>query len=758
MAGTEVCSHIRVVVRVRPPNSKEGGMKRVVQVVDKHMLVFDPKEEEVTFFRGQRSTQRDLRKRVPKDLKFVFDTVFGESSTQAEVFDNTTKGIVDSVLNGYNCSVFAYGATGAGKTHTMLGSGAEPGVMYHTMRELFTRMDQIKDEKVFDVAFSYLEVYNEQIRDLLANSGPLAVREDGNKGVVVQGLSLQKPTAAEHILEALDHGNRNRTQHPTDVNASSSRSHAVFQIYLRQQDKTASLNPNVRVAKMSLIDLAGSERASATNANGPRFREGANINRSLLALGNVINTLADPKSKKAHVPYRDSKLTRLLKDSLGGNCRTVMIANISPSSGSYEDTLNTLKYANRAKEIKTSVSMGAGHASGLLSWFTIPRVMCRRRPGSVWGCSSNISGFLCTGLVQKNILETERQLKENELRQRHREDAHLQRRMLILEYNNEKATSRYEHKLASLRSLRQHLQERLKAMEMRFQENDDWLHRVENEMKLLGEAGHAPEVLQQELGRQWLKLQVEDVTAQLDHAKQLVVLQDQENKRTRKLVNALLPAYRRQYAALQDAGGPMDTYAAERERLEHLVLRERGVAWADQDGAEGQEGETLVPDPAHLQPLLSFSHLVLHQSTPCSEFVSNLTWQLFLSTTLKRERRVSLRLLARRPPTGKTPLPVPPSAPPSAIHRPCHPAAAGPSLTAEAASRGPCRGPAHRFSSSRLPDGAVGSLVAASLTRWRLAAFRLFSSRDTTSGTLPVPPPKQSLDWQWQRAAVCSPS
>uniref|UniRef100_A0AAY4BUK9 Kinesin-like protein n=1 Tax=Denticeps clupeoides TaxID=299321 RepID=A0AAY4BUK9_9TELE len=630
MAGTEVCSHIRVVVRVRPPNSKEGGMKRVVQVVDKHMLVFDPKEEEVTFFRGQRSTQRDLRKRVPKDLKFVFDTVFGESSTQAEVFDNTTKGIVDSVLNGYNCSVFAYGATGAGKTHTMLGSGAEPGVMYHTMRELFTRMDQIKDEKVFDVAFSYLEVYNEQIRDLLANSGPLAVREDGNKGVVVQGLSLQKPTAAEHILEALDHGNRNRTQHPTDVNASSSRSHAVFQIYLRQQDKTASLNPNVRVAKMSLIDLAGSERASATNANGPRFREGANINRSLLALGNVINTLADPKSKKAHVPYRDSKLTRLLKDSLGGNCRTVMIANISPSSGSYEDTLNTLKYANRAKEIKTSLKSNVVSLDSHVGQYV---VICERQRAEDGGlCEECVRG---PHGVAPEQLETERQLKENELRQRHREDAHLQRRMLILEYNNEKATSRYEHKLASLRSLRQHLQERLKAMEMRFQENDDWLHRVENEMKLLGEAGHAPEVLQQELGRQWLKLQVEDVTAQLDHAKQLVVLQDQENKRTRKLVNALLPAYRRQYAALQDAGGPMDTYAAERERLEHLVLRERGVAWADQDGAEGQEGETLVPDPAHLQPLLSFSHLVLHQSTPCSEFVSNLTWQLFLSTTLK---------------------------------------------------------------------------------------------------------------------------
>ncbi|MEQ2167536.1 Kinesin-like protein kif18a, partial [Goodea atripinnis] len=205
---------------------------------------------------------------------------------------------------------FAYGATGAGKTHTMLGSQNDPGVMYLTMKDLFKRMDDAKEEKEFALAFSYLEVYNEQIRDLLANVGPLAVREDSSKGVV---------------------------------------------IYLRQQDKTASLNPNVCIAKMSLIDLAGSERASATNAKGARLREGANINRSLLALGNVINALADPKSKKAHIPYRDSKLTRLLKDSLGGNCRTVMIANVSPSSKSYDDTQNTLKYANRAKEIKSSL-------------------------------------------------------------------------------------------------------------------------------------------------------------------------------------------------------------------------------------------------------------------------------------------------------------------------------------------------------------------------------------------------------------------
>ncbi|CAJ0932703.1 unnamed protein product [Ranitomeya imitator] len=167
--------------------------------------------------------------------------------------------------------------------------------MYLTMMDLYDRIDSMKEEKVFNVAVSYLEVYNEQIRDLLANSGPLAVREDAQKGVVVQGLTLHEPKSAENILQLLDYGNKNRTQHPTDMNATSSRSHAVFQIYLRQQDKSASINQNVRIAKMSLIDLAGSERASATNAKGERLREGTNINRSLLALGNVINALADPK-------------------------------------------------------------------------------------------------------------------------------------------------------------------------------------------------------------------------------------------------------------------------------------------------------------------------------------------------------------------------------------------------------------------------------------------------------------------------------
>ncbi|KFV60651.1 Kinesin-like KIF18B, partial [Gavia stellata] len=328
------------------------AVRPILHVVDQHILIFDPDEHG-----GRPGSVLPVRgpKHQGKDLKFVFDRVFGEAATQEEVFQHTTLEMLDSVLNGYNCSVFAYGATGAGKTYTMLGSEKSPGIMYLTMMELYKRIEARKEEKSCEVLVSYQEVYNEQIHDLLEPKGPLAIREDPEKGVVVQGLSFHQPASAEQLLKMLANGNKNRTQHPTDANASSSRSHAIFQIYMKQQDRVGGLTQDLQVAKMSLVDLAGSERASVANTKGERLREGANINRSLLALINVINALADAKGKKTHIPYRDSKLTRLLKDSIGGNCRTIMIAAVSPSALAYEDTYNTLKYANRAKEIKLSL-------------------------------------------------------------------------------------------------------------------------------------------------------------------------------------------------------------------------------------------------------------------------------------------------------------------------------------------------------------------------------------------------------------------
>ncbi|XP_029317786.1 kinesin-like protein KIF18A [Cottoperca gobio] len=650
----DMCSHVKVVVRVRPTSESENreNCRNVVQVVDNHMLIFDPKEEDACFG-FQRVRNRNINKKANKDHKFVFDHVFGEHSSQVDIFESTTKGVLDGVMNGFNCTVFAYGATGAGKTHTMLGSQDDPGVMYLTMTELFKRMDEAKEEKEFAVAISYLEVYNEQIRDLLANVGPLAVREDGSKGVVVQGLTLHRPQSAKHILEALDSGNRNRTQHPTDMNANSSRSHAVFQIYVRQQDKTASLNPNVSVAKMSLIDLAGSERASVTKTKGC-FREGSNINRSLLALGKVINALADPKSKTNHIPYRDSKLTRLLKDSLGGNCRAVMIANVSPSSKSFEDTYNTLKYADRAKNIKSSLKSNVVSLDSHVGQYA---VICEKQKQEILqlkkklkeyeemkmvpGASNMITSqkqaeiqrvseqlqrvFSDRAQIRKEQLDLERQLKENELRQRYSEENNLQVQCFCAKEKTEKATCKHERKIASLRAQQQHIRKRLNEAENRFLDNDGWLHRVENEIKLLKSNDQTSEVLDKGLHCHRLELQVNDFKQHIKQMVELTALQDQDNKRTQKMVNILLPAYNRHYSALLGAGKVNAADEMENHELEHLVLRERGVVWADQEGAGQQlKSEGIGAESqeelgfSELAPVLSFSHLLYHQSSPCS--------------------------------------------------------------------------------------------------------------------------------------------
>ncbi|XP_031347617.1 kinesin-like protein KIF18A [Photinus pyralis] len=344
--------NIRVVIRVRPFSERENcsNHKNVIKIVDEHALVFDPKEDEEPFFyHGVQQRNRDIMKRANKHLNFTFDHVFGDSTNNEDVFEVSTKTLIGNLMKGYNCSVFVYGATGAGKTHTMLGCNTDPGITFLTMLELFKQKEELHEEREFEIGMTYLEVYNETVQDLL-NPGPaLSLREDNKYGVVVAGIKMHRIEASDTLFELLEQGNRNRTQHPTDANAESSRSHAVFQVYVKMKFKTTG---EVRVAKLSMIDLAGSERGAATGYSGARFTEGANINKSLLALGNCINSLADGHR---HVPYRDSKLTRLLKDSLGGNCQTVMIANISPSSHNYEDTYNTLKYAMRAKKIKSTI-------------------------------------------------------------------------------------------------------------------------------------------------------------------------------------------------------------------------------------------------------------------------------------------------------------------------------------------------------------------------------------------------------------------
>lgn len=656
MSGTEedLCHHMKVVVRVRPENTKEKAVQfhKVVNVVDKHILVFDPKQEEISFFHRKKTTNFDITKRQNKDLKFVFDAVFDETSTQMEVFEHTTKPILHRFLNGYNCTVFAYGATGSGKTHTMLGSAAEPGVMYLTMLDLFKCMDEVKDEKECSTAVSYLEVYNEQIRDLLTNSGPLAVREDAQKGVVVQGLTLHQPKSSEEILQLLDNGNKNRTQHPTDMNAASSRSHAVFQIYLRQQDKTASINQNVHIAKMSLIDLAGSERASISGTKGTRFVEGTNINKSLLALGNVINALADTKRRNQHIPYRNSKLTRLLKDSLGGNCQTIMIAAVSPSSLFYDDTYNTLKYANRAKDIKSSqLKSNVLNLSSHISQYV---KICNMQKAEILMLKEKLKAYeeqkaltdrndsaklLHSNMEDKEIerfqeilnclfqnregirqeyLKIEMLLKENELKSSYHQQCHKQIQMMCSEDKVEKATCKRDHRLEKLKTNRCVLEKKKEEVLKQFDENTNWLHRVESEMRLLSQNDDIPEGLNKDLHCHHLHLQNKDLKTQMGHMMTLAALQEQQQGQTEAVLNALLPVLRKQYWRLKETGLSNTAFDSDFKDIEHLVERKKVVVWADQTTEHSNQSD--VPGTSLL---MTFPQLGPIHSLPCCSSMSD---------------------------------------------------------------------------------------------------------------------------------------
>ncbi|GAA5851486.1 hypothetical protein JCM3766R1_002244 [Sporobolomyces carnicolor] len=325
--------------------------RKILKVLDERILVFDPPDSNaVATFQKH---HLPLQGKKVKDIRFCFDRVFDDHCGQEEVYEGSAKELVGHVMEGFHSTVFAYGATGCGKTHTISGSPTQPGIVFLIMKDLFSRIAAKSDEVDFSLSVSYLEVYNETIRDLLApESGILQLRDAPDGTATPAKLSTKEPACAQDVVEWITLGNGNRTVNFTEANATSSRSHAVLRVTVTQKPKAEGLTDSTTSACLSVIDLAGSERASNTKNRGERLTEGANINRSLLALGNCINALCDPR-KRGHVPYRDSKLTRLLKQSLGGNCKTVMIVCVSPSSFHYDETHNTLQYANRAKEIKT---------------------------------------------------------------------------------------------------------------------------------------------------------------------------------------------------------------------------------------------------------------------------------------------------------------------------------------------------------------------------------------------------------------------
>ncbi|XP_063682875.1 kinesin-like protein KIF19 isoform X4 [Bolinopsis microptera] len=342
MGPTET-QNLTVVLRVRPPTERHVGKDRIVHVLDGQMVILTDPRDEDDILRAKRSREK----------RYMFDIAFDSYNTQLDVYLATTKPLISSVLDGFNATVFAYGPTGTGKTYTMLGTGDNPGIMALALNEIFALVRKGSENSTYTVYMSYLEVYNELIRDLLCpESGDLELREDST-GVTVAGLEEVEAQSTREVMDMLRDGNKRRTTEPTSVNKTSSRSHAVLQVTVKKLGRARSLTETVSTGKLYMIDLAGSERATHTKNRGTRLVEGAHINRSLLALGNCIKALSNNTS--SYVNYRDSKLTRLLKDSLGGNCRTVMIAHVSPDCHVFDESRNTLQYADRAKRIKTKI-------------------------------------------------------------------------------------------------------------------------------------------------------------------------------------------------------------------------------------------------------------------------------------------------------------------------------------------------------------------------------------------------------------------
>ncbi|DBA00638.1 TPA: hypothetical protein N0F65_003567 [Lagenidium giganteum] len=344
--------NIRVLLRIRPTSELETASRRCVELsADGKSIALAPSSLQ--------------------EKRFTFDQVFGDRSTQDDIFQDAGRMAVDNAINGYNGSIFAYGQTGSGKTFTMMGGVSDShelrvsplrGLMPRIFDYMFLRLDEMAAEKgnAFEYACScsYLEIYNEKIYDLLDESAVAqakSLREDRNKEVYVEQLRDVSITSEQDAIELLQVGSKNRRIASTDMNRESSRSHAVFTLKLVQTEQSPGGVVTRRRSNLHLVDLAGSEKQRQTNVAGQRLKEAAQINKSLSALGNVIMSLVDVSNGlRRHVHYRDSKLTFLLRDSLGGNAISTMVATISAEEKYFSETLSTLKFAQRAKFIKNN--------------------------------------------------------------------------------------------------------------------------------------------------------------------------------------------------------------------------------------------------------------------------------------------------------------------------------------------------------------------------------------------------------------------
>ena len=353
-------NNMLVAVRTRPlsKSEQEDSNFNTISIPEKDIIKLSmpteyiPDDMSGIFLAGEQIKILKL-----KEITYEYDFVFGENSTQEEVYENTTASLINQVVEGYSATIMAYGATGSGKTYTMVGKGEKVGLMIRAIRDLFNFVNTQKlQDKIYNIKITYIEVYNEILKDLLSDKKTSPeIRTDPNKGVIIQGAECIKVNSENEAFKIINLGNKRRTEKQTERNKFSSRSHAVLQIYLEIQEQQnignnyPNFNSDISFGKLYLVDLAGSERTTATGSNKILVETGS-INRSLLALSKCINLIVTQNKK--FIPFRESKLTRILQEPLSGNGRIVLIATLSPAILNFDETLFTLQFANRAKCMK----------------------------------------------------------------------------------------------------------------------------------------------------------------------------------------------------------------------------------------------------------------------------------------------------------------------------------------------------------------------------------------------------------------------
>ncbi|XGW15406.1 hypothetical protein V3C99_001128 [Haemonchus contortus] len=506
----EEAEKVKVVVRCRPMSQRElnQGHKVAVRVSTEDNSVI-----------LEQATGKDEPRRT-----FYFDAVFPPDCDQMRVYNVAARPIVENVLKGYNGTIFAYGQTGTGKTFTMTGDLERPelqGIIPNSFAHIFDHIAKCQQDTTFLVRVSYLEIYNEELRDLLAkdsHSSNLEIKEKADIGVYVKNLISIIVGSASQMQKLMEFGNKNRRVGATQMNEESSRSHAMFSVTVE-----ASERGMVTQGKLHLVDLAGSERQSKTGAAGERLKEAAKINLSLSTLGNVISALVDVKS--THIPYRNSKLTRLLQDSLGGNSKTVMIANIGPASYNYDETLSTLRYANRAKNIQNVARINEDPKDAQLRKYQHEIEMLRKQLAEEDSEMDNEN----ESTWEQRMQEMEQNLEKTreELAGRNAEDE--ETRALVqqmLEREAELKRARAEH--ADLRAKLSQMESRLIVG------GENMLEKAEEQARLLEESNRELELSRTQESRLRDQLK-EKAAAREDIEEKYSSLQDEAAAKTRRL-------------------------------------------------------------------------------------------------------------------------------------------------------------------------------------------------------------------------------